>query len=520
MRSSNTSSMLCTVVVLASVAAAATASAQTISPSGASRSSVQQLPLSGRQSTGGSVSTGQNAIGGGSNSSANTVNTNVQVSGSYAGSVLDRSVTDGTLTLTLRDAIRRGLQFNLGSISAKNTDSQVRAQRLLALSALLPAVDASFSFTEEKESLKAEGLGASTIPSLGESLPSTIGPFHYYDARGTASQKIFDKTALDNYASAKSLERASALSQNDARELTTLAISSQYLRTLSDIALVQSQEAQVRYAQASYDQAAAQNRAGTKARIDAQRSLVELQTEQQRLSSNRADLEKQELTLLRAMGVPLRIKIKLVETLPYHEVTNVSLDTAVQAAEANRPDLKAAAQQLKAAEQALKASHSERLPTASASGYYGIEGINPNAGNGVFGVTGSVSIPIFDGRRISADIAQASATLSQRRAEYQDQEQNVELDVRNALIDLDVASNQVKVAESNRKLALDTLKQSQDRFTEGVTDSVEVVQSAETLASAERDFISSLYSHNVAKLSLARAMGELEKDAPGILEEK
>lgn len=112
---------------------------------------------------------------------------------------------------------------------------------------------------------------------------------------------------------------------------------------------------------------------------------------------------------------------------------------------------------------------------------------------------------------------QAQAVVDQRRAEYQDQRGVVELDIRNAYIVADVANEQVGVAENSRKLALDTLRQSQDRFAAGVTDSVEVVQSEETLAAADRDYIDSLYSQNVAKISLWSAVGEAEQNISALL---
>ncbi len=484
---------------------------------GGQASRAQQLPLSGRQGAN-IVVTQQSAVGGGATSNANTINTSINAQGSYQASVLDPQATGAPLNLTLGEALRRALRFNLGSVDAGNTLRQVRAERLAALSALRPNLSASLAYTDQKTDLQAIGLSATTVPGFGSMLPKVVGPYHYYDARGSASQSLFDWTAISNYREAKTLEQASTLSQKDARELVLLAVSGEYLRNLSEIALVQSQQAQVQYAQASYDQSLAQNRAGTKSRVDTQRSLVQLQTEQQRLSSDQADLTKEKLTLVRMLGLPLRTPVTFTEALSFRAQMVSPLDDAIRQAESQRPDLQASAAQLRAAEQALHASRAEHLPSATVSGYYGIEGVNPNAGNGVFSVTGNVTIPIFDGGRTRSDIEQASVVVDQRRAEYQDQQQAVELDVRNAYIDLEVATNQVKVAESNRGLALDTLKQSQDRFAEGVTDSVEVVQSSESLAAAERDYISSLYSHNVAKLSVARALGQLEQVAPSLLE--
>jgi outer membrane protein TolC len=192
-------------------------------------------------------------------------------------------------------------------------------------------------------------------------------------------------------------------------------------------------------------------------------------------------------------------------------------DEALKAAVNKRSDLKIAAAQLQAAEEALKAARAEHLPSVNVNGFAGVEGINPNAGNGVFSGTASLSVPVWQGGRIHADIEQALAAIDQRRAEYQDQRGAVELDVRNAFTDFETAKDQVTVAESNRSLALETLQQSQDRFAAGVATSVEVVQSQESLAAADRDYVNSLYSHNLAKLSLARALGEAETSIPQLL---
>jgi hypothetical protein len=198
-------------------------------------------------------------------------------------------------------------------------------------------------------------------------------------------------------------------------------------------------------------------------------------------------------------------------------LADLSITKTHKRAWAQRADLNSAAAQLRAAEEGLKAAHSEHLPTVNVNGYAGIEGVNPNAGVGVFSGTASMSIPIFQGGRIRADRDQAQAIIDQRRAEYQDQRGVVELDVRNAYTDFETAVEQVRVAESNRTLALLTLQQSQDRFAAGVATSVEVVQSQETLAAADRDYVNSLYSHNLSKISVARALGQAETSIPEFL---
>jgi outer membrane protein TolC len=495
---------------------ALSAAAQMGPPSSGTFVRAQQMPRSGRQGAN-TVSTQQSASPGGG-SGTSTISTSIQVQGTYQGSVPGPNVGP-TLTLTLQAAIERGLRYNLGAVSANTSLRQVRAERLAALSQLLPNINASLSMTEQKTDLQALGLSNSTLGSnLPFSFPTTVGPFHYYDARGTVTQDAFDLTAIHNYRSARELQRASELSARDARQLVVLAVSGEYLRVLASTALVDSQIAQVQYAQSSYDQAAAQHRAGTKALIDAQRSLVQLQTERQRLTSDQADLAKQRLSLARIIGLPLATELTLFEKLAPNPASPLPLDQTIERGVAQRDDLKSSQAQLQAAEQTLKAARAERIPSANVNGYYGIEGVTPTrGGNGVFGATGSINIPIWQGGRIASDVQQAQATVDQRRAEYEDQRGSVELDIRSAYIDVTVANQQVTVAENNRKLALDTLRQSQDRFAAGVTDSVEVVQSEQTLAAADLDYVNSLYSQDLARIGLARATGDAEQDVPALL---
>jgi outer membrane protein TolC len=142
---------------------------------------------------------------------------------------------------------------------------------------------------------------------------------------------------------------------------------------------------------------------------------------------------------------------------------------------------------------------------------YGVIGINPANSHGTFSVTGQLLFPIWAGGHIHGDILEADATLQQRRSEYDDLRARVEADVRNAYLDLTAAAEQVRVAQSQRELARDELTQSRDRFASGVADTVEVVQAQETLSTAEQQYIASLNAHNLAKASVARAVGQAEK---------
>lgn len=472
-----------------------------------------QLPLSPSMSSTGAVSIQQSTLPAG----ANTVKTNVQVVGALQGSVPDPNPPAGTIELTLAEAVRRGLQNNLGVISAGNSSAAARSERLQMLSALLPNVSANASENVNQVNLAAYGFSFKVPANLGFSIPSVVGPYSYVQMQGAVSQSLMDPVAIQNWKASKEMESGARLAGRDARELVVLAVASSYLQAVAAGSRIDSQRAQVANAQAVYGQAEVRKTAGTNARIDVMRTLVELQTQKQRLNSLEADWRKQKIALARAIGLPLDREIVLSEPLASGQAEIPEARASIVQAFDNRQDLQAASAQVRAAEHALSAARSSRLPSIGINGDYGVSGPTPGSTHGVFALSGSINIPIWSGGRTGAQIAQSEAILRQRKAELADQRGRVEQEVRNSLIELETASGQLELAESNRSYAAETLQESRDRFGLGVATTVEVVQAQEQVAGAESDYVSSLLSFDLARLSLARAVGRAEASLPDLL---
>ncbi len=468
------------------------------------------MPLSGRPQTGSVVPTETPAAGAGASTSVNTINSSIQVQGAFQGSVPSDTVSAQSLALTLEDAVKRGIQYNLGAISANDAGRQARALRLAAVAQLLPDITGGVHESVQQINLAAQGLRFN-IPFPGFHFPMVVGPFNYFDARADFSENL-SLTGIRNLRSAREVARSAELSTRDARDLVALAVSGSYLQILASAARIQTANAQIQAAQAVYQQALDRNRNGLNARIDVDRSLVELQTQQQRLTSLTNEFEKEKLTLARLIGLPMAQVFTLANMIPQREVPAPDVNTLIGQALSGRADVQAAAAQVKAAESARAAAVAEYYPSLDVTANYGATGVNPSRdAHGTFLVSGGVSFPIFRSGRISADIAQADTALSQRKAEYEDTKGRAEQDVRNAALDLAAASQQVRVAQSNRALAAETLQQAQDRFRAGVTDTIEVVQAQESVATAEQDYISALYALNLAQVSVARAIGQTEQ---------
>jgi len=489
--------------------------AQLAPPVSNGRTRPVQLPLSGSTQTG-SVTAGQATVPSASSASVSTLNSSIQIQGPFQGSTAVGVMTNEPLPLSLDEAIRLGLSYNLGVIGALQTERNARGQRLSALAELLPDVNGIFTASDEQLSLATSGLqSAKRISTFG--FPKVLGPFNFFESGAILSQSVLDLTAVQNYRSSKEVAIATKHNVRDSRDLVILGVGASYLQVVAAAERVNSARAQVASAQAVYDQAVTQNQAGTNARIDVNRSQVEFQTQRLRLISLETDLATQKMILGRLIGLPLGQEFALTTPMEYRPAPIPPLADMLEGAFANRADLKAAEAQVRAAVHARKAAEAQKSPAVKINGNYLVAGINPAQSNGVFAISGTVDFPIWRSGRIQADIAQADAVLSQRQAEYEDIRGRIDFEVRNAFLQLNAATQQVMVAESNRALAQDTLRQARDRFGAGVADTVEVVQAQESVAAAEQDYIAGLYSHYLARLSLARATGDAERGIAALL---
>jgi len=416
------------------------------------------------------------------------------------GSVPSGAPTNELLHLALRDAITRALRYNLATIETGENARIARAQRLLALSKLLPQVSAGVSEHVEQTNLATFGL---KLPGV----PAVIGPYSYSSVDANLSQTLFSFESIQRFRAARTAEQAAQLTYNDVLDVVTLAVGNAYLQVIAADSRIEAQDAQVRNAKALYDQARDEVEAGTAPRIDLTRTEVQLHTEEYNLSVSRNNFAIAKLDLSRAIGLPLGQEFDLADQLPYSDINPPSVDDALKLAYRSRSDLRAALNSEKAAGQTLSAAKGERFPVIAANGGYGDTGSTFGQSHGDFTFQAGANIPIFTGGRIKGDITQAEAQLRQRRAEAENIRGRIDYDIRTAFLNLNAAKEQVEVAKQNVSLANESLARSKDRFASGVTDTVEVVQAEQALASANDQYITGLYNHSLAKLSLARALG-------------
>jgi outer membrane protein TolC len=446
------------------------------------------------------------------NPAASTTNPSAQATqgqNPYLGSTPAGKVTDEVVPLSLRDAVDRGLRYNLGLIESSQGTAEIRAQRLRALSALLPSVSVKGEQAFDDLSLKEIGLKLPPVPGF-PGLPPTTGAFSYQDARVSLTQSVYSTELHDRYRSQKNTEQASAFSTRDARDVVVYAVGIAYLQVVASAARVETARAQLASAQELDQQTADQVRTEVSPEIDSIRAEVQRQTAEQRLINTTDAFEKDKLALGRVIGIPIDQKFTVVDPSEC-PLPGLTQQSATAEALQDRADLRSAEASVRAADYSVRAEKAQRLPSFSLHADYGGAGVNVGSFNSVYTVAGSVSFPVYTGGRIRADVDEARANLARKQAEHEDLKGRVAYDVRVAWLDLEASDTGVKVAQKNRALAERALTQSRDRYSNGVTNYLEVLQAQETLIAARENYIQSLYSFNVSKMSLARAMGVAER---------
>jgi outer membrane protein TolC len=422
------------------------------------------------------------------------------------GSVSQGTASGTPIPLSISDAIDRALKYNLGSIVSNQETRVARADRLRKLSELLPRVNGGV--TEIVQQINLAAFGFSNFPGVR----SVVGPFSVIDARARYTQTLIDFRRLHEFRSAGEDLKASINAQEDVREIVTLVTTELYLEGVAASSRLESVRAQLMTDQAVFNRTSDLKQSGVAAGIDVLRAQVQLQAQQQRVVSAENDLAKAKLNLARAIGLPQAQEFTQTDTFVTNPPAatqdfNDLLSTALE----SRPDYRRAMALVRSAEESRKAAEGRSRPSLVLNGDYGDLGRTLGSSHGTFAAQVGLQIPIYTGRSVEAEILESDAVLEQRKAELANLRDRIEYEIRIANLDIQSALQQVKVAESARDLAQQQLMQAQDRFGAGVANSLEVVQAQDAIATADENYISSLYTLNVAEASLARAIGAAEK---------
>jgi outer membrane protein TolC len=436
----------------------------------------------------------------------------------FFGSVTIRPITDEPLKLSLDEAIALGLRNNLGLKEAENGEKSIQGQKKEAVQEFLPTVTLTGDLGVHQQNLAALGFGPGVIKMFASLFPGGILPSglsfitrdDLTEGQLHLRQTLFSGPVIAAFRGADAAERAAHFARMSARGEVVQQVASAYLHSIAAASEVDNAKALVASAQVLANQAHEAHEAGVASNLDELRARVQLQAQQQAVIAAQNALDKSLILLKREIGIDPGQSVVLTDVAPYSELAAETPEEVRAIAYKNRQDYQNLQNQAVEFKAIHTAYRSQRLPTLSFNGYYGVSQVNGAGSHGNFAAVGTLSLPLFREARLRGDADAAQANLNAVNAQLDDLRGKIDQQVRSALLDAAATARLVEVARSNVELATRALADETDRVNAGVDDNLPLVTAQSTLASAQTNLVESLYQYNLSKLALARAAGVIE----------
>jgi outer membrane protein TolC len=415
-----------------------------------------------------------------------------------------RAQDTNPLKLTLKEAVQLALKQNPQVQIANLNLAQSIQDRNMARAGLLPQAD--FQTVDRAMRYNIYALFGSKFPGIAEH----GGPFQFFQAGPNFSMPIFDLTLWRRWQSAHQGIRASEAQETAVREQTVLLVVSQYLGGMRAGAAVVAAQSRVDLAQALYNQAADLQKNGVGTGLDTLRANVELQNEKQRLIEAQTQEEVALYGLVRLLNLDPHQMIVLADQPSFFQTPEFEASQSLEQAFLTRPEMKALDARETIARLEKKTAGESRLPSINVMGDWAYQGLSLESAIPSYTFQVSFDVPIFTSGRIRAQMARSDLEVRKvvrERAELRDQ---IALEVKTGVAQLESARHEVDVANLGVKLAQEEVTQARDRFQAGVANNIEVITAQDALARASDNQIVALYGYNQSRADLAHAIGQTE----------
>jgi len=414
-----------------------------------------------------------------------------------------------TLRLGLGAAIRLAGERNAQVLAAAALVDRAQAGVAVQRSSLLPQLSASLSQSAHTLNTASFGLDFPTAPGeppLFDPNGQIVGPVRLGDARGSLRQTLLDPAAWARLRGAHAAVEAASTQADAVSERAGAQAGSAYVQALRAGAELAARAADVALAEDLARIAERQLQAGVGVRLDVTRAQAQLATVRAQQVAARNAEERARLALTRALGIGSDVVVVLTDTLPGEEPLPAAAEAIARAA-AERPDLKALKAQMRATELQVSAIRAERYPTLSFVGDEGYIGKGWDHLLNTYSWAVQVSVPVFQGFRVRARIAEQEAGLQALSVRERDLEQEVAYQVRAALLDVAGTQEQLVAIRQRLTLADQELAEARERYEAGVSGTADVITASLRLSDARTAYANALGAYAGARVALAAAQG-------------
>ena len=435
----------------------------------------------------------------------------------YLGSVEARPNSGGVMDITLDDAIRLGIENNLGLKLAEVNQKTIHAERLQVINYLAPNISLHAETGVHQYDLASRGFHPSSLggfaklapPGTNFVLPS-VTKADVTNAQLNLSQELFSWAGWDAlFAVHDEIKAVNAQTASSAGDVI-LEVGNLYLQALAAGTQVEMSKSLLRSDKTALDHARDAHEAGTVAGISVLRAQVAYQSQQHAVLQAENTFEKAKISLNRAIGLAPEQKIRLTEAAPYSDLKVPTIEAARQEAYTHRHDYRTLQNEIRAARMEKRAEAGLRFPSLVFHGNWGVTGVSGGLFHDTWMAEGTLEIPIFDEAKFRGDHDVAEAQENELQSEFADLKQKIDQELRDSMLDVQTATQLLAVAKSNLKLANEELTETNERFAAGVDTDLPVVEAQATVAEAQARYVQTLLKYNEAKLELADRLGIID----------
>ena len=408
-------------------------------------------------------------------------------------------------TLSLKEFIHNACRQNPQQKIAASTVASKRASVESSRSSLLPQVNGTAGISSSQspgQTVRGGGGDLLNSTSIGIRADALLYDFGASPLRYKASGKALESALLDSVSAMASFIL-------NARTAYFNYLLSQRLLTVNEDAMKQ--------ANLHFDQATILFKVGKTAQIEVTKARVDVANAEVNLihAKNAVDLAKVQMEVV--AGAPLVDPLVLTDSLGAIEDSPV-LDEALKTALQKRPEINSLRSDVESAKLLLKAARAAYLPSLSASGDAGWSSSDNASIHGPdfstapdWSIGAALSVPIYQGGRISASIKQAASALQQTEAQLDALQLTVSQQVKQYFLQEKEASQRISATKTLIEQAQESLTLSQERFRAGVAFSIEITDAEVTLANARASNVQALFDYHVAHANLLLAIGSLNE---------
>jgi len=399
---------------------------------------------------------------------------------------------------TLKECIAIAIEHH-PTLKAAAATVDAGTQRIWqAASGYLPQINADYIATRQGTSVSAR-----TQTQVG----TTTTTYNFYNTGVSFSQRLFDfGKVLDSIRAAQASEQSLQADESTQRESVVLNVKQSYYNLLAARRLLGVADETLRQNQQHLELAQGRFGVGLAPKFDVTSAQVQLATTELNQLTARNNVSVARETLRNALGLTQPMDFDIVDDLGAERI-EITDDQALQAAYDRRPELQSIHAQQRADSEQIAALKKDYLPYLTGNGGYNWSGSNYPLQSS-WNIGAAVNLSIFNGGLTTAQIGEAEANLSNLKYNEEVLRQNIALEVRQAVLNLQQAEESIRVTEKGLQQARENLDLAEGRYQTGVGNIIELTDAQASLTSAEANHVQALYNYQTTIASVEKATAQ------------